>query len=65
MAKKDPTVLPDETRNGVKLFNPTRPHGVVYGDGKTEVAFVQDGIEYRADRTPVQGAKDAPRPPGI
>jgi hypothetical protein len=64
VAKKDPTVLPDEVKNGVKLFNPTRPHGVVYGDGKHEAAFVQDGIEYRADRTPIQGAKDV-RPTGI
>ena len=61
MAKKekDPAVKPDEfTADGVRLFNPTKPHGIVYGDGKIEAAFVQEGVEYKADRMPVR----APEP---
>ena len=56
MAKKekDPAVKPDEfTPDCVRMFNPTKPHGIVYGDGKVEAAFVQEGIEYKADRTPL------------
>lgn len=48
MEKKD-EYLPDGTR----MFNPTKPHGVVYGGGKDDGQWVQDGVTYRADRTPL------------
>lgn len=45
---------PDEFHSdGTLLFNPTLPHGLIYGDGKVEGQFMQDGIVYRADRLPV------------
>ena len=56
MSKKEKDgVKPDEfTPDGVRMFNPTKPHGIVYGDGKVEAAFVQEGVEYKADRTPLR-----------
>jgi len=48
-------VLPDEfAPDGVtRLFNQTRPHGVVFADGFSDARYVQDGIQYRADGYPV------------
>jgi len=39
--------------DGPKLFNPTRPHGTIYGEGGIEGRFVQDGLVYRGDGRPV------------
>lgn len=52
MVKKD-EILPDEYRNGVRLFNPSKPHGVIYADGFEEAKWDQEGILYRGDRTPI------------
>jgi hypothetical protein len=41
------------TVDGTLLFNPTRPHGTVYGAGPDEGKWVQDGVHYRGDRKPV------------
>ena len=48
MTKPD-DFLPDGTR----LFNPSRPHGTVYGGAAEDGRFVQDGITYGGDRKPV------------
>ena len=56
--------MPDEFHeDGTRLFNPSRPHGTVYGDGAIEARWVQDGIQYRGDRLPVGhvAQKQAPR----
>jgi hypothetical protein len=39
--------------DGTLLFNPTRPHGSVYGGGPEDGRWVQDGIIYGGDRKPV------------
>lgn len=45
---------PDEFHeDGTRLFNPTRPHGTVYGGIEGDARWVQDGITYRSDRLPV------------
>lgn len=45
---------PDEYHeDGTRLFNPTKGHGVVFGDGAIEARWEQDGVQYRADRLPV------------
>lgn len=51
------------TPDGKRLFNPTRPHGVIYADGFSESKFVQDGQHYRGDRTPIDGLKERPNDP--
>jgi hypothetical protein len=55
------------TDDGVRLFNPSLPHGVVYCDGFTEVKFIQEyeGREthYKGDGAPVGYQKGVPMPP--
>ena len=52
---------PDEfTADGTRLFNPTRPHGIVYGGGPGDGRWVQDGITYNGDRKPVGYVEPAP-----
>lgn len=47
-------VKPDEYHeDGTRLFNPTKPHGTVYGDGYNEARWIQDNVAYRGDRLPV------------
>src|SRR5437764_526829 len=53
MAKKDER--PDEFCDDGKTLklNRSKPHGTVYADGFEEAKFVQGGIPYRGDGTPV------------
>jgi hypothetical protein len=55
------------TQDGVRLFNPTKPHGVVYSDGFIEVKYIQEfegrEVHYRGDGTPVGYKLGAPLPP--
>lgn len=39
--------------DGTRMFNPTKPHGTVYGGNANEARWIQDNIEYRGDRLPV------------
>jgi hypothetical protein len=39
--------------DGTKLFNPSKPHGSVYGGGPEDGRWVQDVIVYGGDRNPV------------
>jgi hypothetical protein len=45
------------TDDGVRLFNPSKPHGVVYSDGYVEVKYIQEyeghEVQYRGDGAPV------------
>ena len=51
---KNIDVQADEfTEDGIRLFNPTKPHGTVYVDGFSEISWVQNNVNYRADRRPV------------
>lgn len=50
--------------DGTRLFNPRKPHGTVFGANTQDARWIQDGIEYRADRLPV-GHKVAEKPPVI
>lgn len=53
MAKKDEK--PDEFCDDGKTrkLNRSKPYGTVYADGFEETKFVQNGIGYRGDGTPV------------
>lgn len=57
------------TPDGVRMFNISKPHGVVYADGFTEVKYIQehDGREmhYRGDGTPVGYVMGKPLPKPI
>lgn len=50
-------VTPDRSVAGVRMFNPSKPHGTVYADGFFEAKYVQEynGTEvyYRGDHTPI------------
>ena len=47
-------VKPDEFHeDGTRLFNPSRPHGTIYGDATMAARWQQDGVMYRGDRLPV------------
>ncbi len=52
------------TEDGVRLFNASKPHGVVYSDGYLEVKYIQeyDGeeVHYRGDGAPCGYAKGKP-----
>ena len=55
------------TDDGVRLFNPTKPHGVVYSDGFIEVKFIQEyegrEVHYKGDGAPVGYQYGVPMPP--
>lgn len=55
------------TDDGVRLFNPTKPHGVVYSDGFIEVKFIQEyeghEVHYKGDGAPVGYQHGVPMPP--
>lgn len=55
--KKKEEFLADEFRDGVRLFNPSKPHGTVYADGFAEAKWDQEGILYRGDRSPITVSK--------
>lgn len=54
MSKNEPKVEQDRyTEDGVRMFNPTKPHGTIYADGFHEGRYTQAGVNYRADGLPV------------
>ena len=48
------------TEDGVRMFNPTKPHGTIYADGFVEGRYTQNGVNYRADHLPVGYVKTDP-----
>lgn len=48
---------------GVRLFNFSKPHALIYADGHTEAKYLQDGQYYRGDRTPIEGMVQKPNDP--
>jgi hypothetical protein len=54
--------------DGVRLFNPSKPHGVVYADGYSETKYLQEhegrDVQYRGDGFPVgyEPGKPLPQP---
>lgn len=67
---KKPKIEKDRfTEDGVRMFNPSLEHGVVYADGYVETKFIQayQGREmhYRGDYTPVGYVPGQPLPPAI
>lgn len=58
-------VLKDEySEDGkTRLFNPSKPHAVIYADGHSEAKWLQDGQYYRGDRTPIEGMVQRPNDP--
>jgi hypothetical protein len=71
--QKKAKVVPDRfLPDGTRLFNPTKPHGVVYYDaayGECPTRFVQelDGreVHYAADGRPVGYEPGKPLPPPV
>jgi len=65
-AKKQKIERDRFTEDGVRLFNPSKEHGVVYADGYLEVKYIQEyeGEEkhYRGDGAPVGYTKGVPMP---
>lgn len=54
------------TEDGVRLFNATKEHGVIYCDGFMEAKYVQEfegeAVMYRGDGAPVGYEKGVPMP---
>jgi hypothetical protein len=50
-------ILKDEYAEDGKtrLFNPSKPHALIYSDGHSEAKYLQDHQYYRGDRTPIEG----------
>lgn len=66
-AQKKPKIDKDElAEDGVRMFNPSKPHGTVYCDGFTEVKYIQEyegrEVHYRGDRMPVGWKMGQPLP---
>lgn len=66
-ALKKPRIDRDQfTADGVRLFNPSKEHGVVYADGFVEVKYIQSyegrEVHYRGDGTPVGYTPGQPLP---
>jgi hypothetical protein len=66
-ALKKPKIVKDEyAADGVRLFNPSKEHGVVYCDGYMEVKYIQEyegrEMHYRGDRLPVGYKAGEPLP---
>lgn len=55
------------TEDGVRLFNASKPHGVVYADGYFETKYIQEyegkEVHYKGDGAPVGYQKGVPMPP--
>lgn len=55
------------TDDGVRLFNASKPHGVVYADGYFEVKYIQEyegrEVHYKGDGAPVGYKFGVPMPP--
>lgn len=66
LAKKPKIERDRFTEDGVRLFNPSLPHGVVYCDGYIEVKYIQafEGreVQYRGDHAPIGYTKGVPLP---
>jgi hypothetical protein len=58
-------ILKDEySEDGkTRLFNPSKPHGLIYADGHSEAKYLQEGQYYRGDRTPIAGMTQRPNDP--
>jgi len=66
-AVKKPKIERDRfTEDGVRLFNPSKEHGVIYCDGFMEGKYIQqyEGVEvmYRGDYAPVGYKQGVPMP---
>lgn len=50
-------VAKDEYLDGKRLCNLTKPHALIYADGRTpaDAKYLQDHQYYRGDRTPIEG----------
>ena len=65
MAEKKKVEADRFTAEGVRLFNRTKPHGVIYSDGTPLDligAFEQEGVRYRADGYPIGYVKVSSHP---
>src|SRR5260221_941658 len=55
------------TDDGVRLFNPSKPHGVVYADGYFETKYIQEyegrEVHYKGDHAPIGYQFGVPMPP--
>jgi hypothetical protein len=57
-------ILKDEYNEaGVRLFNFSKSHALIYADGHSEAKYLQDGQYYRGDRTPIEGMIQKPNDP--
>lgn len=67
-AKKDKIERDRFTDDGVRLFNPSKPHGVIYCDGFMEAKYIQEyegqAVQYKGDGAPVGYQKGVPMPKG-
>lgn len=66
-AQKKPKIERDRfTEDGVRLFNQSKEHGVIYCDGFMEAKYVQEfegeAVMYRGDGAPVGYEKGVPMP---
>lgn len=66
-AQKKPKIERDRfTPDGVRLFNASKEHGVVYCDGYMEVKYIQEyegrEMHYRGDGAPVGYKEGVPLP---
>jgi hypothetical protein len=66
-AQKKPKVEKDKfAADGVRMFNPSKEHGVVYCDGYIEVKYIQEyegrEVHYRGDYLPVGYKEGEPLP---
>ena len=69
-ALKKPKIEKDRfTADGVRLFNASKEHGVVYCDGYLETKYIQEyegrEVHYRGDGAPVGYKEGEPLPPAI
>lgn len=66
-AAKKPKIERDRfTEDGVRLFNASKEHGVVYCDGFLDVKYIQEyeghEVHYKGDGAPVGYQKGVPMP---
>jgi hypothetical protein len=64
---KKPKVERDRfTEDGVRLFNASKEHGVIYCDGFMEAKYIQEyegeAVQYRGDGAPIGYTKGVPMP---
>lgn len=66
-AQKKPKIERDRfTEDGVRLFNASKEHGVIYCDGFLEAKYIQEfegeAVMYRGDGAPIGYTKGVPMP---